>query len=345
VLAAAAVLLVALTACTRSTASSVSSPGQIYASGPTESDVRNLLGSNDWWESTPSFQLPPLGLPGKIEPIRFQITTRFIHLGTSEFFIAQYLVLDSTSSATQVMAAIQSNNSGAATTPRAGDQVIYLMQRPISPTALYSNAAYVRVGQTILIIDLERDQGYLSSNAMGKIANALANRLKDVTSGKVKPSPLATVDSKLLIPPGLDVTLVGAAKLPVEAAVASLGIGSPQGLVDEFHQLGVKDFVYGDYALNADLNMEVRAMEFNFSTPDDAKGWLDSLVGAGNLDAQGVASGYAASAGFYYAFFTAGSHGAFLFCNSIDTQTAASRACEGPLTDLISTWQSSLGQA
>jgi hypothetical protein len=34
-----------------------------------------------------------------------------------------------------------------------------------------------------------------------------------------------------------------------------------------------------------------------------------------------------------------------LFCNSLDPQSAASRACESPLSSLIGSWQSSLNQA
>jgi hypothetical protein len=300
-----------------------------------------MLGSKDWWESTPSFALPPLGLAGQVAGVRFQVTTRFVHIGTSEQFLAQYIVLDTTTLATGIVSQIQSN-SGGATSPRAGDQVVYVNEHGAGRSALFSSTSYVRVGQTIIVVDWERDQGYAPNNTMGTIANKLVSRLKNVTSGKVKPSPLPSADTRLLIPAGLEVTLVGVAKLPVEAAVASLGIGSPQGLVDEFHQLGVQDFVFGDYALNADLSMEVRAMVFNFHSPEDATGWLDSIVGAGNLDAKGVASGYAASAGFYYAFFTGGSHGAFLFCVALAPQVAASRACEAPMADLISSWQSSL---
>jgi hypothetical protein len=198
----------------------------------------------------------------------------------------------------------------------------------------------------VISIEWDRDQGYSDLNTLAKIANTLANKLKNVTSGKVKPSPVAASDTRLLPPPGNDVTLVGVARLPVEAAVASLNVSTPQPVVDGFHQLGVTDFVYGDYALNSDLTMEVRAYAFTFSSPDDATSWLDSVVGgASNLDANGVASGYAQSAGFYYAFFTGGTHGAMLFCNSIDPLTAAARACEAPLGDLIGSWQLSLSQS
>ena len=344
--AAAAVLLVALTACTRGAATSSSNPNQVYAAGPSESDIRSLLGSSDWWESTPSFGVRPLGLPQMSESVRFSITDRFIHVGTSEFFVAQYIVYTSTSGATTEMTNISNNFPNAPTTPKAGDQAIYAGEKMAGKSSLYTNLAFVRVGQTIISVEWDRNQGFSNANTLAKIGNKLANRLKDVTSGKVRPSPVAASDAKLLPAAGTDVTQVGVARLPVEAAAASLGLGQPQTLVDAFHQLGVNDFLYGDYALNADLTMEVRAYVFTFSTPGDATSWLDAMVGgSGNLDANGVAAGYSSSGGFYYAFFSGGSHGAMLFCNAIDPLTTAARACETPLGDLIGSWQLSLQSA
>src|SRR5581483_9386189 len=190
------------------------------------------------------------------------------------------------------------------------------------------NLAFVRVGQTIIAIQWNRNQGFSDANTLAKIGSKLANKLKDVSSGKVKPSPVSSSDTHLLPAAGTDVTLVGVARLPVEAAAASLGLGEPQQLVNAFHQLGVKDFVFGD------------------STPDDATSWLDAMVGgSSNLDANGIAAGYSSSAGFYYAFFSGGTHGAMLFCSAIDPFTTAARACEAPMGDIIGAWQLSLQQA
>jgi hypothetical protein len=345
-IAVAAVMIVALTACTRGASSGSSSPSQVYAAGPNEADIRSLLGSGDWWESTPSFGVRPLGLPEMSESVKFSITDRFIHVGTSEFFMTQYMVFNSTSDATSQMTTISNNFPNAATSPKAGDQAIYTGEKSASKSALYTNLAFVRVGSTVISIEWDRDQGFTDANTLAKIGNKLASKLKDVTSGKVKPTPVATSDTKLLPPAGTDVTLVGVARLPVEAAAASLGIASPQPFVDAFHQLGVKDFVFGDYALNADLTMEVRAYAFTFPSESDATSWLDAIVGgASNLDANGVAYGYASGPGFYYGFFTGGTHGAMLFCAAIDPSTSAARACETPMGDLIGAWQLSLSQA
>ena len=339
-------VLVTLTACTRGAANTGSSPNQVYAAGPTESDIRSLLGSGDWWESTPSFGVRPLGLPQMSESVKFSITDRFIHVGTSEFFVAQYIVYTSTSGATAEMTSISNNFPNAPTTPKAGDQAIYSGEKTAGKSSLYSNLAFVRVGQTIIAIQWNRNQGFSDANTLAKIGSKLANKLKDVSSGKVKPSPVSSSDTHLLPAAGTDVTLVGVARLPVEAAAASLGLGEPQQLVNAFHQLGVKDFVFGDYALNADLTMEVRAYVFSFSTPDDATSWLDAMVGgSSNLDANGIAAGYSSSAGFYYAFFSGGTHGAMLFCSAIDPFTTAARACEAPMGDIIGAWQLSLQQA
>jgi hypothetical protein len=113
-------------------------------------------------------------------------------------------------------------------------------------------------------------------------------------------------------------------------------------VTDSFTSRGVKDFLYGDYALNADLNMEVRAVVFSFQSESDAAGWIDATIGKSTLDASGIASGYAASLGEYYAFILAGSHVGLLFCNSLSPEEAASRACETPLSDLIGSWPTRL---
>ena len=344
-LAVAFLAVLAVSACTRGGSNAASSPNQVYSAGPTESDVRSLLGSNDWWESTPSFGVRPLGLPTMPQSLKFSITSRFIHMGSSEFFITEYAVFNATSDATTVMTNISNNLGGnPITTPKAGDQSIYTGNKSPTKSSLFSTVAYVRVGQLIISIEWDRDAGFADLNQMGRIANKLVSKYKDVNSGKVKPSPVPQADTKLLPPPGTDLTLVGVIRLPIEAAVAGLGISSPQAIVDGFHQAGVKDFVFGDFALNADLSMEVRAFAFTFNTPEDATSWLDSFVGASNLDANGVASGYASSVGFYYAFFTGGTHLAMLFCNALSPQEAASRACEAPFASIIGGWQYSLTQ-
>ena len=317
-------------------------PDDIYAAGPSLSDVRTLLGDSSWWPGIPEFGVRPLGLPNTPEAVRFSITQHYIHVGTSETFVADYTVFNSVSEATARMTAIQNQIGQTVTGPRAGDQVIYYGVRQTAKSALYDTVAFVRSSQVVITADLTRGAGFADINEMGRIANKLVSRLKDVLAGKVKASPTATNDAQLLPPPGQDITLVGSTRLPVEAAADMLGSASPTDLADSFHKLGVSDFLFADYALDADLTMEVKASDFDFSTPDDAKMWIDAAVGASSLDANDVASGYSDSLGVYYAFFLAGRHVGMLFCASTVQFEAAARACEAPMTRLINTWQSSL---
>jgi len=331
-------------ACTRSGASGGSSAGtpeQIYAAGPTVDEVRSTLGSETWWPATPSFRIRPLGLPTMSETVRFGITQHYVHVGTSELLIADYSVYNTSAAATTVFNNIQKSVS-TVSGPRAGDQTIYFGNKSPTDTALYDTSAIVRVGQVLIGVDLTKGQGFADVNTMGRLANKLVSRLKSALAGKVKPSPLPSTDRGLLLPLGTDVTLAAAVRLPIEAAAELLGASSPQDVTDSFTKVDVKDFLFGDYALNADLNMEVRAIVFSFSSPSDAAGWIDLAIGTANLDASGVASGYASSIGQYYAFILAGPHVGLLFCNSLSPYEAASRACESPIGRLIGAWQTRL---
>jgi hypothetical protein len=331
-------------ACTRPGpgGSSGATPDQIYAAGPSTDDVRSLLGSDTWWPVTPSFRIRPLGLPTMPQAMSFGITQRFVHVGTSELLLADYSQWSSVAAATSFFSSI-SNNISSVTGPKAGDQAIYFGSKSATDSALYDTSALVRQGSVLISIDLTRGQGFVEVSQMGRIANKLVSRLKSALAGHVKPSPLPSTDQALLLPIGTDVTLAAAVRLPIEAAAELLGATSPQDVVDSFTKLGVKDFLFGDYALNADLNMEVRAVVFSFSSSDDAGNWIDLAVGKSNLDASGVASGYATGIGEYYAFILSGSHVGLLFCNSLSPYEAASRACEDPLSRMIGAWQTRLG--
>jgi len=330
-------------ACTRpsSSASGGGTPEQIYAAGPTVQDVRSSLGSETWWPATPSFRIRPLGLPTMSDVEKFSITQHFIHVGSSEQLVADYTVWTTTSYATLFVGVIQGQVT-TRTGPKAGDQSVYWGTKSSTDTSLYNTSALVRVGQVLMELDVTRGSGYVDTKQMGQLATKMVNKLKGALKGTVKPSPLPDSDLKLLLPLGTDVTLAASVRLPIEVAAELLGASSPQDVVDAFTKLSVKDFLFGDYALNADLNMEVRAIVFSFSSPSDASGWIDLAIGSANLDAQGVASGYATSIGEYYAFVLAGSHVGLLFCNSLSPYEAASRACETPIGRLIGAWQTRL---
>jgi len=335
-----AMLLVA--GCTRSTGTAGGgTPDQIYAAGPSTQDVRSALGSDTWWPSTPAFMIRPLGLPTMPDNVRFSISQHFIHVGSSEQLVATYEVWDTLTNAKAIFNFLK-NGQTTLTGPRAGDDVFYYQGKGYTDTSLFESTAMLRVGQVIVAIGLTNAQGYAPTSQMGRLANKLVTRLKSSLSGKVKPSPLPSSDQQLLLPLGTDVTLAAAVNLPIEAGAELLGAASPQDVTDSFTSRGVKDFLYGDYALNADLNMEVRAVVFSFPSDADATSWIDLAIGKSNLDANGIASGYAASIGEYYAFILAGSHVGMLFCNSLSPYEAASRACETPMGRLIDSWQTRL---
>jgi hypothetical protein len=156
-------------------------------------------------------------------------------------------------------------------------------------------------------------------------------------------SSLATTDSAMLPPAGLDITLLGSAKLPIEAAVVMIDSPSLTGLAQTFHSEGVDNVVFGDYALNNDTHMEVRAGAFKFLTPQDASGWLDSMRNGNLPDPSGIAAFYDPAHGEYYFVFVAGTQGGLLICRSTSSVEAASRACEGPLSRVAPVWKLSLG--
>jgi hypothetical protein len=121
-----------------------------------------------------------------------------------------------------------------------------------------------------------------------------------------------------------------------------LDASSPENFTTGFTELGANDFVFGDYALNADLHMEVRAAAFTFSSSSAAATWIDTFVGKSNLSSNGVFLQYFDPIKQYIGVFVAGSHGAILLCKSTLETEAASRACETPMVRVIDSWLVSL---
>jgi len=339
------VLVVALVAvsCSRAQgAGSNATPQMVYGAGVSLSDVRGLLGSNDWWQQTPTFIVRPLDLPDMPENLRFGISLQFVHLGTAERLSITSAAYTPISDATARITNVQSQNSNTTTSPKVGDQSVYYGFRSFSHTALYSTFAIARQWQVDISVDLEKDSGFADISLMGRIAGKAVSRLKDVLSGKAHPSPLAKADKNLLPPAGTDVTLVGSTRLPIETLVASLSFSAPQSVVDNFHQLGVVDFLYADFALNADLTMEVKANLLTFPSASEANAFINAAVGAANLDATGTAVGYSAASGQYYGFFLAGEYVGIVFCATTQPGASASRACEQPFTQVIAAWEQTL---
>jgi hypothetical protein len=341
----AAVLVGACTKNTNSANGPGSKPLDIYTAGPTVGEVRQLLGDTQWWLEPPTFWVRPLNAVDLPLSARFSITQRFTHVGTMEHLIVLYTAWTTTSAATTAMNNVQTSLGTSATGPKAGDQTFYYAQRDPSGSGLFLYLIFIRVGTVVIEADYTRSELLDSTAPLGKIATAIAGRLKDVLSGRLRSEPLSGADQALLPPPGNNVTLVGAAKMPVEAWAAFLPGAAPGQIISAFTDVGVKDFLFGDYALDSDIRMEVRATEFTFADQQQATTWLYKLVSPSNLDSNGVASAYEAAAREYIWLFTSGNHGAMILCSSAVAGEAASRACETPVDAVVSDWRQSLSRA
>jgi hypothetical protein len=239
------------------------------------------------------------------------------------------------------MGNLQSAFGTSATGPKVGDQVLYYGSQS-STAAPFETATFVRVGQIVTTISLSRKDAFPSSSQLGKIATKIVSRLKDVLAGKVRPSPLASSDGTLLPPAGPDMTLLGSTRLPIEAVVVMLGFASPDMLAGILHADGVDTVVFGDYALDNDTHMEVRAGLLDFNTTQEADDWSSALRGSANVDANGLSTFYDDASGQYFSLFSAGTKGAMLVCRSTSNVEAASRSCEAPLSRVGPAWQLSL---
>jgi hypothetical protein len=149
-------------------------------------------------------------------------------------------------------------------------------------------------------------------------------------------------DVAFLPPKGPDLTQLGSLVLPIEAVVVMLGFESPEALARVLHSNGVDSIVFGDYALNNDTHMEVRAGVFDFTTTQDAATWIDELRGTNPFDQNGIATFYDPGSGQYFSLFSAGSKAAILVCRATSDAEAASRACEAPLSRVGPAWMLSL---
>jgi hypothetical protein len=330
-------------ACTRgSAAGSNAQPLDLYAAGPTLADVRSLLGDSNWWPGPPSFGVRPLDSAYMPVLEKFTVVQRFVHIGTAETFDIELSLWSSTSAASSQMTSIQAAYGTSVTGPKAGDQVLYYGSQ-LNGAAPYATSTIVRVGQIVVAISWTLKGGFPTVAQLGKIAIKVTSRVKDMIAGKVHGSALASTDSALLPPAGLDITLLGSARIPIEAAVVMIDSASLESLAQAFHSNGVDDIVFGDYALNNDTHMEVRASAFKFATAQDATAWLDLVRGTYALDPGGIAAFYDPSLGEYYFLFAAGTQVGMLICRSTSSVEAASRACEAPLSRVAPVWKLNLG--
>jgi hypothetical protein len=337
-----ALVAVVAVACARpGTVTTNATPLDFYGANPSLADVRSLLGDNNWWPGPPSFGVRPLDSSSMPVNEKFHVVTRFAHIGTAESFEIEYTLWDTSATATTQMTNVQSAFGTSVTGPKVGDQVLYYGSMG-SGAAPYVTETFVRVGAVVTTIVLSLKDAYPSVSKLGRVASKVTSRLKDVLSGRVHVSPLPSTDASMLPPPGPDLTLLGTANLPIEAFVVMTGSSSPDALAGILHSSGVDSIVFGDYALDNDTHMEVRAGLFNFASAQEASAWVDALRGSSGLDQNGIATFYDNGSGQYFSLLTAGTKAAMLVCRSTSSVEAASRACELPLSRVAPAWQLSL---
>src|SRR5260370_30668694 len=202
------------------------------------------------------------------------------------------------------------------TTPKVGDQVLYYGLGG-SGAAPYITRTFVRVSQIVVQVIWSRKDGVPTVTQLGKNATKFVAGLKKVLAGKVSASPQA-VNQKYLPTPGLDITYLGSAQLPIEAWLVMDGLALPEAALTVLHGEGTSNFVFGDYVLNNDTHMEVRTALLPFPSATAATDWASTFA-PGTPRQASVASAYipvggTPAAGEYHYFFTAGAYGGELDC-------------------------------
>jgi len=308
---------------------------------PSLSDVSSLLGDDNWRPGPPSFGVRPLDVASMPLTEKFTVSQPFVHLGSAETFIVDYEVWSDSGAAKSHMNSVQTAlGTSAITSPKVGDQVIYYGSQASSDAAPYQTVTLVRVGQVVAVIGWDLKDAFPKVSQLNKIATKVIGRLNSVMGGKVHASPPAASDTAVLPPDSLDLTLLGSARIPVEAAVVMIGATSVDTLAQVLRSHGVSDVVFGDYALNADTHMEVRASVLTFTTAKEATDWLAPFVSSMAAGQEGY---YDDSHGWYVFPFVSGTRAAMIICQSTVSTEAASRACESPLTRVTAAWKVNLG--
>jgi len=345
VIAAGAMLAIALAACGRASSNnSGPSVATVYSGRVVLNDLNPVVRDlPSWWDGPPTFDVKPLNSATRPDVERFAVVVRFSHVGTGEQIRLRYQVYDTTAYATALMTAEQNALGTSLSGPKAGDQVLYYNQNSGGGPAPYISEAFVRVGQMVVVVVWTRVDGYAATTSLGKVATTAANRLKSSTSGKLRASPSLSPEPGFLAPAGPDLTLLGSARLPVEVVAQMLMFSAPTDMTDFFHRAGVTDFVYGDYAVNADTRMEILTAGFTFSSQTGAKDWIDAFYGTSSNLSQGVYLNFESDTGQYVAAFGLANRGILVVCRSSAPGEEAGRSCEGTLVRVINGWRISLG--
>lgn len=313
----------------------------LYASRLNLSDVAPTVGdAHNWLPTAPTFDVPPLNSGSRDDANPVGLTIRFAHSGTAELLEFNYQVWLSTSIATNIEDFQQTVFGTPLTGPAAGDKVLYYNRKRPAGAAPFANVAYVRVGQTTIIIAWSHIEGYASTKTFGQVVSKAATRLKDGVAGKLHASPPKAPDPLLLAPASPQLTLLGATTLPIEVmAQAASPESSPGGLIDELHANGVTDSVFGDYALNIDTRMEVLTFGIVFpNVLDGGVQFVDTYLGAKN----GTGGGYDPADGQYVYGIGGGGRAVLVICKSTADGEEAGRACEAPLAVVLDGWHQAL---
>lgn len=317
-------------------------PADVYSIMPSQDDVRALMGDSTWWGGPPSFEVQPLNWSMTPQTEKFALSEMYLHLGTDERLIGRYVVFDKTSSASAQMSNLKTVYSGSGTSPKVGDDTLYVAQAG-QGGAPYEFFTFVRVGQVLLTVLLARKDPTMTTNTLSKIAKEFADPIHNLGKTHAKPG---TVDPNLLPPPGLDITMLGSANLPLESFVVMQGTALPDTVLALLKQAGVTTFAYGDYALNPDPSMEVQTGILRFPSAAAATDWADTFS-PNPPDPSGIGSGYikggsTPAAGVYHYVFASGSYGALIICKSAADGAAASRECEDPAERTAIAWKAGL---
>ena len=340
-IAAGVILTLALVACGRGSGSQAPSPDSVYTGRVVLADVTGAVGSPGWAQDAPTFGVRPLNSASVPDEENFEVTVRFVKVGTQERVGVNYQVWQSVTFANAIMSAEQSSRGTSLSGPKAGDQVLYYNQNTRAGAAPFLSEAFVRVGQTIILIAWQRTPGFVDTKALGKVASAAANRLKDSIAGKIQPSPGPTPDPHLLAPNGPDLTLLGATVLPVDIVSQILVAPAPEVMTSFFQSAGVTNVVFGDYALSEDTRMEVVTAGMVFSSAADVPKWITANFSSSGIQ-NGVYLNYEQDTGQYVAAFGVGNRGVLVVCKSSQPGEQAGRSCEGPMVRLINGWMGAL---
>ncbi|HSS61192.1 MAG TPA: hypothetical protein VLK30_07030 [Candidatus Limnocylindrales bacterium] len=355
-LAALALLVFAAAAC-RSPFPSASSGGSakiadVYAASPSTADAHTLLGSGDWWTSAPTFATRPLDAGSMSSSVQYQVIRRFANVGTAETWKVVYTSFVSTSSATTVVTNIQNNAGAGVSGPNVGDKVLYYGQQltqtggTAQAAAPYETLTIIRLGAFVIESTWDRKDGFPTVTQLSKIGSKLVSRLKDAVAGKIHATAISTDDLATLPPPNAAMTLLGAVRLPVQAIPLMLNAAAPTEVAKMFTDLGVSEFVFGDYVLDQDTHMEVQAAIFNFTTSQDASNVFDTFRGGVTPDANGLVKSYndTTGPGQYDIEFLSGTRMGLMICRSTAeaSNEAAARSCETPIEVVSAAWAASL---